>query len=225
MLTTLIESRAQRPNSFRAQSLSVGLHAALIAGAVLATQRVVSVVGPVVAEPVTYVQPVTDVPPRPATPRVDLPRIKGIQIVTAPLVIPDVLPPIDITRPITDPRDYIGPGLPGGHPDGVQPSIDSAPLTADQVDVPARLMPGSGRPAYPESLRSAGLAGEVNVQFVIDTLGRADMRTLAIISSTHYRFTETVRRALERARFAPAEFGGRKVRQVVRMPFVFSIQK
>ena len=39
MLTTLIASRGHHTNSFRAQALSVALHAALITGAVIATQR------------------------------------------------------------------------------------------------------------------------------------------------------------------------------------------
>jgi protein TonB len=97
-------------------------------------------------------------------------------------------------------------------------------LTADQVDLIARLLPGSGRPAYPETLRNAGLGGTVDVQFVIDTTGRADMRSLTILHSTHPRFTEAVNRAIAKARFSPAEVAGRKVRQVVRMPFVFSIK-
>jgi protein TonB len=224
MLTTLIASRASRTNSFRAQSLSVALHAALITGAVLATQRAAAVLQPVVAEPVHYV-PVTDVAPRPAAAAIAAPRLKGFQLVPTPIVIPDALPPIDLSRPVTDPNDFSGSGVLGGHHDGVVVSPTSGPLTEDQVDVQARLVPGTGRPSFPESLRAAGLAGEVSVQFVVDSTGRADMKTLEVLVSSHERFTEAVRRALKDARFVPAEFRGKKVPQLVRMPFVFSLQK
>ena len=225
MLATLFESRIHRTNSFRAQILSVGLHAALITGAVWATQRAAAVL-----EPDSFAEPVHFVPvPAVATPSaprsVDVPKLPGFQVVTPPLVIPDVLPPVDVSKPLTDPNDFTGAGAPGGNHLGVGPVIDAGPLTEEQVDLPARLLAGSGRPTYPEALRNAGLAGEVNVQFVVDTTGRADMSTLAVLSSTNERFTEAVRRALERARFGAAEVGGMKVRQVVRMPFVFSIAR
>jgi periplasmic protein TonB len=34
-----------------------------------------------------------------------------------------------------------------------------------------------------------------------------------------------VRTALRRMRFVPAQIGGKKVRQLVQMPFVFTLQK
>jgi len=226
MLTTLIASRGHRTNSFRAQALSIGLHAGLITAAVLATERAAAVIEPIVAEPVHYVRPAPAVTPPPRAPAMDVSRFKGFQVVTRPVVIPDVLPPIDLTKPLTDAANYTGIGVPGGRPDGIAPTTEpGVPLTMDEVDVPVRLMPGSGRPAYPDALRSAGLAGEVNVQFVVDTLGRADVKNITVISSTHPRFTEAVMAALARARFVPAEFGGRKVRQLVRMPFVFSLER
>jgi outer membrane biosynthesis protein TonB len=38
-------------------------------------------------------------------------------------------------------------------------------------------------------------------------------------------FDEAVRSALGRMRFAPAEIAGRKVRQLVEMPFVFALSR
>ncbi|HEX7937773.1 MAG TPA: energy transducer TonB, partial [Gemmatimonadaceae bacterium] len=193
MLTTLIASRGHHTNSFRAQALSVALHAVLITGAVLATQRAAAVIEHIVPEPVQYVRTVPDVTPRPTPHSIDVTRFKGFQVVTSPVVIPDVLPPIDLTKPLTDAANYTGTGVPGGRADGIVPTTDpGAPLTIDEVDVPVRLVPGSGRPAYPDALRSAGLAGEVNVQFVVDTTGRADLKNITVISSTHPRFTEAV---------------------------------
>ena len=227
MLTTLIASRHPRTVGVPAQVLSVALHTALIAAAVLATQRAATVIEPIVAQTVTYVKPAAPVTTTtPAPPILDARRFKGFRVLTAPVVIPDVLPDIDLSRPLTNADDYlVARGVPGGDPDGVESGSPVPDFTEAQVDRAALLLPGSGRPVYPEALRGAGLGGTVDAQFVIDSTGRADMRTVTIVASTHPRFTDAVMAALAKARFSPAEFGGRKVRQVVRMPFVFSLRK
>jgi protein TonB len=223
MFATLLESRHQHTRRLHMHGVSVVVHTVLIAAAIAATQQAARVLEPVVAEPVTYVRPMEAI----AQPTTSLfaTRLPGFLSLTSPIRIPDVLPTIDLSSNVpTNPDDYLrAVGQPGGDPRGS--AVVNGPMTADQVDRAAHLLAGSGRPVYPEALRSVGLAGEVVVQFVIDSVGRADMRTLSIISSTNDRFTESVRRALEKARFAPAEFGGRKVAQVVRMPFVFSLTR
>lgn len=91
-----------------------------------------------------------------------------------------------------------------------------------QVDQPVRLKPFTGAPVYPAEQRAAGVSGEVLVQFVADTLGRMESGSLTILKSDHENFTAAARRALETAIFEPATKHGRKVRQRVQMPFVFS---
>lgn len=227
MLATLLESQHQRTRSVQAQAMSLGLHTLLIGGAVLATRTAVITTDPVIAEPVHFVRPAETPAPPPITSIPDLARLKGFRLLPTLVRIPDVLPDIDLSRNLllTNPDEFlIARGQPGGDPHGFA-TADVGVMTVDQVDRAAYLLPGSGRPVFPEALRSAGLAGDVLVQFVIDTTGRADIRTLTIIASTNDRFTESVKRALEKARFAPAEFGGRRVRQIVRMPFVFSLER
>jgi protein TonB len=51
------------------------------------------------------------------------------------------------------------------------------------------------------------------------------MRSLEILKSDHELFTAAVRNALPNMRFFPAEVGGKKVRQVVQMPFQFSLTR
>jgi len=226
MLTTLIESRHARTRTAPAQLFSVGLHGALILAAVMATRQVATIVDETPTPDIRYVRPATPPTPQAVDPSVAAPRLKGFLVLPAVIKIPDVLPDIDLSKALTNPDNYLlARGKPGGDPNGVEPAGNGDAFTVEQVDRPAHLMPGSGRPVYPEALRSAGVGGEVLAQFVIDTAGRADMRTLEIIATTHERLTESVRRALEKARFVPAEFGERRVRQVVRMPFVFSLQK
>jgi len=229
MLATLMESQHQRTSSFRAQLFSVTLHTGLIFGAIAATETVVQPID--VTEPpptVVWLPPPTPVVESPYRGPISLPQLPAMPTLPVLMRVPDLLPDIDLSRTfvLTDADvALMARGLAGGDPRGVATTTDVGGMTADQVDRPAHLLAGTGRPLYPEALRSAGLAGDVNVQFVIDTLGRADMRTLTVLSSSNDRFTESVKRALEKARFAPAEFGGRRVRQVVRMPFVLSLQK
>ena len=92
-----------------------------------------------------------------------------------------------------------------------------------QVEHPVMAAPGSGAPSYPANLKAAGIAGEVDVSFVVDTTGLADASTLKILKSTDSLFTQSVAAALPSMRFTPALVGGRKVKQLVMQPFVFNI--
>lgn len=97
------------------------------------------------------------------------------------------------------------------------------PLFAFQVEKPARSVPTNPPPVYPRELRVQNIQGQVMARFVVDTMGLAEMETFTVIRSDDPLFTDAVKKALRDYRFDPAELGGRKVRQLVRMPFVFSI--
>lgn len=90
-----------------------------------------------------------------------------------------------------------------------------------QVTKQVTVVPGNPTPRFPDAMRSAGIEGEVLAQFVVDTMGKADMRTFKVLRSTYSDFTFEVRNTLERMDFYPAIVSGRKVRQVVQMPFNF----
>lgn len=94
--------------------------------------------------------------------------------------------------------------------------------TADQVDTPA--VPDTANPVapiYPDSLLRARLDGRVLVEFVVDTTGVPDPETFGVVLSTDPLFTASVRQAVLSARFVPATREGRRVRQLVQMPFRF----
>lgn len=93
----------------------------------------------------------------------------------------------------------------------------------DEVDNPAAYDPRSAAPAYPDSLQSAGIEGSVVTQFIVDTTGRAADSSLVIIGATHPRFTQSVRDALPRMLFRPAEISGVKIRQLVQQTFSFRL--
>jgi protein TonB len=94
-----------------------------------------------------------------------------------------------------------------------------------QVEKQVTPYPNNTAPHYPDMLRSANVEGEVLAQFVVDTTGRADMSQFHILKSTHDLFTNAVKSALPNMRFYPAEVGGKKVRQLVQMPFQFNLTK
>jgi outer membrane biosynthesis protein TonB len=111
-------------------------------------------------------------------------------------------------------------------------AADRAPASANeqtyfefQVTTQVTPLPANPNPRYPDSLRVAGFEGEVLMQFVFDTLGLADMSTVKVLRSSHPLFTYAVWDVLPRVRFVPAELNGKKVRQLVQMPFQFSMTR
>ena len=94
--------------------------------------------------------------------------------------------------------------------------------TAEQVDVAAA--PDTADPVapiYPDSLLRIGEEGRVLVEFVVDTTGAPDLETFGVVLSTSPLFTRAVRDAVAGARFTPAMLDGRRVRQLVQLPFRF----
>jgi TonB family protein len=92
---------------------------------------------------------------------------------------------------------------------------------AKDVDSIATPIAGSIQTQYPSALFEAGVAGTATVRFIVDTSGVVEMSTLEITAS-HDLFAQAARQALSGARFTPAFLGGRRVRQVVALPFRFS---
>ncbi len=94
-----------------------------------------------------------------------------------------------------------------------------------QVDSAAVRYEGSAAPSYPLDLLEQGLEGLVDAQFVVDTSGAVEPRSVEIIQGTHPGFIASVREALRLMRFRPAVMGSRKVRQLVQQRFRFEITR
>jgi TonB family protein len=61
-----------------------------------------------------------------------------------------------------------------------------------------------------------GVAGrdgvaEIRIKVLVDTTGRADMRTFKVVRSTHPTLTRSARNAVAKWKFRPAMVGGCKV--------------
>src|SRR5262245_12993175 len=92
-----------------------------------------------------------------------------------------------------------------------------------QVSKPVAPTPGNRAPRYPQNLMKRRISGGVIAQFIVDTLGRAEMETFRVQAATDPEFATAVREALPGLRFFPASINGRPVRQIIVMPFQFSI--
>ena len=238
MFDNLIESRAAKQRRAGGMIFSAVLHAVLITGAIYGTLQVKEQLEKPKAEKVEFVEmkkkdepPPPKEEPKPPPPDVVMkaPPPKGFQVLTAPIKIPDVLPDIDLSKKVTNEEDFSGKGVAGGIAKGVvggtpQPVSDQ-PYFEFQVEKQVAATPGNAAPRYPDMLRSANVEGEVLAQFVVDTTGRAEMNTFKVLKSSHDLFTNSVKSALANMKFYPAEVGGRKVKQLVQMPFVFSLNK
>ena len=97
-------------------------------------------------------------------------------------------------------------------------------FTADQVDQAAA--PDSASPIapyYPDALKRARTAGDVLIEFVVDTAGVPELETVGIVAASHPAFANAARAAVGAARFSPAVKAGRPVRQLVQVPVKFEL--
>jgi len=94
-----------------------------------------------------------------------------------------------------------------------------------KIDKPATIKPGQPSPRYPDALREQHIEGEVVAAFVVDTTGYILPGSFKVLSSTDEAFTKAVWSALPNLQFTPAEVSGHKVRQLLKMPFNFSLSK
>jgi protein TonB len=228
----LIESKTKRQRTFGQTVLSVALHGLLIFAAVKATQGVAETVSdkPVDTTMVFLKPPEPPKPPPPPPPEqvvVTNPPPKGFQTVVAPTDIPKDIPPIDLKQKAFDPKDFTGKGIEGGVSTGViggtgPVDVKAEVFTEAQLDDPVQPI-SIPQPRYPPVLQSAGIAGRVEMQYIVDTTGHAESSSFKILKSTHQAFEEPAREAIMKAVFKPARFRGRPVRQLVQQAISFRI--
>lgn len=95
-------------------------------------------------------------------------------------------------------------------------------FAARDVDRPAVLDSAAVvRPVYPDSLFEARASGALLAEFVVDAKGDVELDSYNVVTTTHPQLVLPVRNALRDQRFAPAQRGGERVRQVVQQPFTF----
>lgn len=233
MLENLLESKSKRGRSVGGTVASITAHTALIGAALYATAqaRVKPAIAPEVVRPF-YFPPARSTAPATATPTA--------QRATAARRLAFIEPRIDINIPAVDiadvvatsviskPGDFTPGPLAATGPDTGEGGLTGAgdtPFRADQVEKEVSVVAGSPPPRYPEVLRISGVEGQVTAVFIVDEQGRAEENSVRFVRSDNQLFEAAAREAIRRMRFDPARIGGRKVRQLVQMPFVFTLAR
>ncbi len=163
-------------------------------------------------------------------PRLVVPDLSKLQVVsdnslTTLAKVPDVDTDIDLNSRITDARDF-GDADPAALVSRssmyalAHPGPNGA-YTEDVVEKTVWPMSDNPHPRYPSDLQRAGVEGSFMVQFVVDSTGRVDAKTLAFPQNTQPGFLRAIKDALLRSRFLPAELAGIRVRQLVQQQFSF----
>jgi protein TonB len=226
----LLESKAKKQRTVGQSTASVILHGLIIFAAVKATQAgAEGVKDKPVDTTMVFLKPPEAPPPPPPPEQVVLtnPPPKGFQTVVAPTDIPKDIPPIDLKQKAFDPKDFTGKGVEGGIGTGVAGGTGPVDVKADvfteaELDDPVQAL-NIPTPRYPPVLQSAGIAGSVDVQYIVDTTGHAEPPSFKVLKSTHQAFEEPAREAIMKGVFKPAKFRGRLVRQLVQQRVSFKI--
>jgi periplasmic protein TonB len=232
---------------------SIILHSLIIFLAVFATARAGSRKAEKVETKVNFVQmkktepppPKKEPPPPPkeapkpkaeAPKVVDVPQLpkevppQGFTVVAPVVSVPTELPTVDLSKALTNENDFSGKGVAGGSSSGVKggtgnegdAGADHGPYMEFQVEKPVAKIGGEA-PEYPSALKADGVEGTVLAQFVVNESGRYESGTLKILNSSNPAFSVAVKDALPRMKFSAAQIGGKKVQQLVQMPFQFHI--
>ena len=231
MFNQLIESKPKKQKMAGGTVFSIVLHTVLIAGAVYATARAGVKDEKTKAEKIQFVEMKKEPPPekKPPPPKevvVKPPPPKGFQVLRAPLRIDIKIPEIDLSKAVTNEKDFSGKGVAGGTGTGVVGGTATNQTYFEfQVEKPAEMLTDQPKPKYPSVLESSGIAGEVQAQFVVGQDGRADMDTFKALKSSNELFTQSVKNVLARMRFSPAMIGGKPVKQLVQQSFQFAVPR
>jgi protein TonB len=230
MLDVLLESKAQHTRRVGGTLASALVHGAIITGAVLLTvQRPYTTVKDTPPPVIHFlpIEPQADAPPAPrpaTTPEAPAnPNLPNIPILPIAPVAPAVtqVGPTPITPGDLSVGTMVAPTGALGGPTSPSGSGTEA-IEARLVDKPPRVL-RSENPRFPEALRARGQNGRIVVQFVVDTLGRAEMSEFKVVDATDPQLADPVRAVLPRFRFTPGEAAGRKVRTMVALPFDFTL--
>ena len=226
--------------------LSVALHGGLLALALMGPTKEAHLTTPAreVGEHLEYalVLPSSTPPPteevaphiapkRRGMPAVVLPKLDEDLPFSTDLLIPaPVVPdlPVAVLVDTIFPGEVSGESAPHlqavGDPSGVAATlVASGEPSPSAYDVDAIPLPENPKPVYPPGALRRNIEQAFAVEFVVDTTGRIDARSILIPPDVPREFAESVRHALVRWHFRPAQLHGMAIRRSVRQPFIFQI--
>jgi protein TonB len=92
--------------------------------------------------------------------------------------------------------------------------------TTSQLADPAEVV-SQPMPQYPRIFHEAGISGVVDLQFIVDTLGRVEPGSVKVLESSHDPFAEAAIKAIRDSRFRPGRMNGEPIRQLVQQRIRF----
>lgn len=104
----------------------------------------------------------------------------------------------------------------------VRVDSDSVYSESDVEEKPVR--DSSPMLVYPRLLREAEIEGEVVIEAIIDTLGRAEPTSLRVVQTANPGFNESAKDNVLDTRFRPGRVHGNAVRVLVRLPIRFRLK-
>jgi TonB family protein len=231
MFENLIESKPRKFRSFGQSAVSLVLHVLFVFAAIKATagaaeslKEILQDTTMVFLKPPDPPPPPPDVPPPEAVVTAQPPPM-GFQTVMPPTEIPKDIPPVNLTERF-DAKDFSGKGVEGGIASGVVggtgPVSTTETFVEAEVDDPVRPI-NQVKPKYPPVLQQAGIAGSVDVQYVVDTLGKAEPASWKVMRSTNKAFEDPAKEAIVASTYKPARIRGQAVRQLVQQRISFNI--
>jgi len=138
------------------------------------------------------------------------------QIVTDTSFVQKLQPPPPEGLTINKGAITIPQGQVGGLGKGIEvfdiSKLDQAPVAKFQA-----------RPQYPFEMRRAGIAGEVLVDFIVDSNG--DVRNAYAARSSQREFEAAAVQAVSKWKFRPGKKGGRNVNTHMQVPIVFTLNE
>lgn len=232
MFENLIESQPKRQRSIGQSITSAVVHVLLGYGAIRATSGAAEQLKEILQDTtMVFLKPPEPPPPPPPTaPPPDAivtanPPPLGFQTVMPPTEIPKDIPPVNLNERF-DAKDFTGKGVEGGLASGVVggsgPVSTQETFLQEEVDDPVSPI-NFQKPRYPPVLQQAGIAGSVDVQYVVGIDGKCEPESFKIIRSTNKAFEEPAREAILASTFKPARIRGQAVRQLVQQKISFNI--
>ena len=232
MFENLLESQPKRQRTAGQTFTSLVVHLALGYGAIKATSGAAEKLKDILQDTtmVFLKPPEPPPPPPPATPPPDAivtanPPPMGFQTVMPPTEIPKDIPPVNLNERF-DAKDFSGKGVEGGIAAGVAggsgPISNTETFVAAEVD--DQVIPiNFPKPKYPPVLQQAGIAGSVDVQYVVGIDGKAEQGSFRVLRSTNKAFEAPAQESIMTATFKPAKIKGQPVRQLVQQRVSFTI--
>jgi TonB family protein len=185
---------------------------------------------PTQPDPTPYVAPHV-APKRRGMPAIVPPKVeKDLPFSTDLLVPTPIVPdlPVAVLKDTIFPGEVSGESAPHlqtvGDPSGLAAtSAASNEPSPSAYDVDAIPLPENPKPVYPPGALRRNIEQSFVVEFVVDTSGRVDAGTIVIAPSVPQEFAESVKHAIVRWHFRPAQLHGMAIRRSVRQPFIFQI--